>query len=428
MAPTPWPEVPDGWLVDYIVWRINSGKAATRPPTVPIEVPLYADPVLYWCIWRRKGRPEPRPTSFPLAGPGIQEWAYDVLEEVNKRAPIQFPEVPHAWLFVWEIERLKGTPTADMPPAVPKDVSVVAPYCWGALGFIAWQRKRFTAPSTPRPKNLPTLIPSWLWNHLKMVNQALPLDPPPPPPPPGPPKPANTWLLPLPMMSTAWGPLSDSQYRDNDEAWARMRAAGVRCVGLQVEGGQPCFNPDAPGRIRSQGMVPFIWGVAHPNDAEVLALSRAEGYCPQVETPEEFQKAIANFEAGVGAGLSRSVFTTLYGFNTWARREPNDQYPEGQLTTLEYERLRPHCTHAMLECYVQDGGAHFPIINMVFAAIQKGFDYYNPVVGLWRETPLGVYRPSQDPNTLDGFGRQIGVYLSEGMTPANWGELGALGT
>lgn len=64
----------------------------------------------------------------------------------------------------------------------------------------------------------------------------------------------------------------------------------------------------------------------------------------------------------------------------------------------------------------------------MFAAQQKGFDYFNPVIGLYREVLIAAYRPPQDPNTLDNYGRQIGVYLSEGMTPANWVELGALGT
>lgn len=420
-----WPAVPDPWLVDYCVWRINSGKPETKPVTVPVDRPPYADDVLYWCIWRRKGRPEPRP-DFPTTIPG---WAYEVLDQINKRAPIQIRETPHSWILVWAIERFRNTPTSEMPPSVPKDVSVVAPYCWSFLGWAAWQRKRYSAPSTPRPKNLPAVIPAWCWGHLKQINQAVPLGPPPPPPPPpGPPKPANTWTLPFPAMATAWGPLSDSEYRDNDQAWARMRQAGVRSVGLQVAGGQPLFNPDAPVRIRAHGMKVWLWGTADPGDDEIIAMSRADGYCPQVENPNEYQLAIANFEAGYGAGISRSVFTTLYGFNTWTRREPTDLHPEGELTTAEYELMRPYCTHAMVETYIQDGGAHFPIINMIFATIQRGFDYYNPVLGLWRETSIGAYRPPQDPNTLDSFGRQVGVYLSEGMTPGNWQELEALGT
>jgi hypothetical protein len=118
----------------------------------------------------------------------------------------------------------------------------------------------------------------------------------------------------------------------------------------------------------------------------------------------------------------------LYGFNTFTRREPTAQHPQGQLTTTEYEAMRPYCTHALVECYIQDGGAHFPINKMMWAAGQHGFDYSNPAIGLWNETPISAYRPPDDPNTLPSYGRQIGVYLSEGMTPGNWAELKVLGT
>jgi len=228
-------------------------------------------------------------------------------------------------------------------------------------------------------------------------------------------------------MATAWGPLNDSQYRDNDEAWSRMKNSGVGTVGLQIANGEPLFNPDAPGRIRKYGMKVVLWGTAHPNDGELVALFRGDGYMPQVETPDEYTRAITNFEAGVGAGISRSVFTTLYGFNTFTRRPPSTVYPDGELTTEEYERMRPHCTHATVECYIQDGGAHFPISKMMWAALeQRGFDYATPAIGLWNETDMSVYRGGN--GELASYGRQIGVYLSEGMTPPNWADLKILGT
>lgn len=422
----PWPESPDVWLVDYVAWKINSGKPTTRPPGVPTPVPVYADQVLYWCIWRRKGRPAPRPETFPVK---IPPWGYVTLDDVNKKAPIQIPAVPHSWILAWAIARFSGTPAVDWPPAVPKDVTVVAPYCFSFLNWAAWQRKRFSFPATPRPKNIPAAIPDWCWRHLKLINIAVPLGPPPPPPPPpAPPKPPNTWKLEMPVMCVSWGPFNDSQYRDNSEAWERMRLAGVKTVLLQVEGGQPLFAPIIPTRVRASGMKVGVWGVADPGDAEILSTYGLDAYVPQVENPDEYSKAMVNLRAGVGVGISRSVITTLYGFNTYVRRPPTTLHPEGELTTEEYEAMRQYVTHALVETYIQDGGAHFPIINMIFATIQHGFDYYNPVIGLWRETPISAYRPPQDPNTLDSFGRQIGVYLSEGMIPSNWVELGALGT
>lgn len=425
-----WPETPDVWLVDYCVWRINSGKAASRPSSVPQDVPRYADEYLFWAIWRRKGRPMPRPTSFPPPEGIPKLWPYQVLDKVNARAPIQIPGTdtcPHAWVLTWAIWRFQNEPDPK-PPAIPKDPDTVAPYIWSFLNWAAWKRRQIVNPAAPRPLNLPASIPPWCFKHLRQINQAVPPgDPPPPPPPPGPPVPANTWELPHPFMAVAWGPLSDSRYRDNDEAWEIMREAGVRTVGLQIAGGEPLFNDTAPVRIRRYGMEVALWGTAHPRDAEIIAMTRADGYMPQVETPGEYDSAIANYEAGVGQGISRSVFTTLYGFNSWVRRPPTDLYPDGQLTTTEYERLRPFCTHAMVESYVQDGGAHFPLSKMMWSALsQRGFDYATPAIGLWNETDMGVYLGG--PDELAAYGRQIGVYLSEGMTPANWVALKALGT
>lgn len=418
---TSWPTIPDPWLVDYIVWRINSGKAGTKPTTVPAVVPPYADDVLGWCIWRRKGRPEPRP-PFPTV---IPAWAYKTLDDVNKRSPIQIPTAPRdAWLTTWVIWRFKNSPE-PRPTNVPDEVSVVAPYCWSVLNWVAWQRARYKDPLTPRPKNIPASIPQWCWDVLRKTNQAVPLGPPPPPPPPpGPPKPLNTWNLPFPAMTTAWGWFSDSDYRDNDNALKRMRDAGVKTVLLQI--GQ--YEPDVPARCRAFGFKVALWGTPQTGDQEAISLSRADGYMPQVETPDEYRRALANFQAGYGQGISRSVFTTLYGFNNLTRRPPTQLHPEGELTTEEYEAMREYCTHGLIECYIQDGGAHFPIKNMMFAAMQRGFDYYNPAIGLWNEASIASYRPPDDPNTLNSFGRQIGVYLSEGMTPVNWVELKALGT
>lgn len=429
-----WPDTIDAttrkWLVDYCAWRINSGKQDDKPAGIPSPLPPFADEVLSWCIWRRKGRPTPRPTGFP--GPdGIEEWAYGILDGVNAKAPVQIPggdTCPHPWVLTWAIWRFENEPDPK-PPAIPKDPAYTAPYIWSFLKWAAWKRTLVSKPNTPRPTDIPESIPKWCFTHLKQINQAVPTGPPPPPPPPpGPPKPPNTWTLPFPFMTVAWGPLSDSQYRDNDEAYVRMRNAGVQTVGFQVAGGEPLFDISAVQRARAAGLKITLWGVAGSGDNEIIALTRADGYMPQVETPDEFAKAIANFEAGYGEGISRSVYTTLYGFNTFIRRPPTDLHPEGQLTTAEYERLRPHCTHALVECYVQDGGAHFPIINMMFAAGQRGFDYFNPSIGLYHETPMSAYRPAVDPNTLDSYGRRIGVYLSEGMTPSNWVELENLGT
>jgi len=225
-------------------------------------------------------------------------------------------------------------------------------------------------------------------------------------------------------MFTSWGWFSDSDYRDNDTAINRMVTAGVKTVFLQIGN----FGPDVPSRCRAHGLKVVLWGTPQASDVEALALARADGYCPQIEGPEEYRNALNNFQAGVGQGISRTTVTTLYGFNTFTRRPPTKLFPEGELTTAEYEAMREFCTHGWIECYVQDGGAHFPINKMMFAAQQRGFDYYNPLIGLWNNTEIEAYRPAVDPNTLNSYGKQVGAYLAEGMTPGNWVGFAALGT
>lgn len=425
MALSAWPDVPNAWLEDYIVWRINSGDPDFRPPEVPLAVPPYAIECLNWCIWRRKGRPLPRPDVIKT----IPGWAYAILDGVNERAPIQIPTTPASWILTWCIWRFKNSPVPK-PTNIPAEVSVVAPYCWSVLNWMAWKRAQISVPSTPRPKNIPASIPNWCFGQLRQVNQAVPpKPPPPPPPPPDPDKPPTSWHLPNPIMFTSWGWFSDARYRDNDEALQDMRAAGVKTVALQIAGGQPLYNPDVPGRCRAFGMKVALWGRAAPGDAECLALAKADGYMPQIEGPGEYDDAIAQLEAGTGTGLSLSTITTLGAMVDFIWLPPTTKYPNGKISTVQCERLKElGMTHAWVECYIQDGGAHFPISTMMWSADQRGFPWFNPVIGLYHETQVSAYRPLSDPNTLDSYGKQVGAYLSEGMIPQNWVDFAELGT
>lgn len=425
MALTSWPAEPDPWLTDYIVWRIASGKNADRPPAVPLVVPQYAQECLWWVVWRRKGRPLPRPDVILKPPP----YAYETLDAVNKRTPIQIPETPASWMLSWGIWRFKNSPE-PMPPNIPADVSVAAPYCWSFLNWAAWRRALIPHPNTPRPKNIPASIPAWCFDHLRKINQAVPPGPPPPPPPPpDPDRPPNSWSLPNPLVFTSWGWFDDSEYRDNDQALQRMRAAGIKTVGLQVAAGQPLYNPDVPGRCRAYGMKVFLWGRAAPGDAECLALAKADGYMPQIEGPGEQDDAVAQLAAGTGRGLSLSTITTLGAMVDFIRLAPTQQHPEGKLTTVQCVRLEQlGVTHGWIECYVQDGGNHFPISKMMWSADQRGFAWSNPVIGLYHEASVNDYRPLSDPNTLASYGKQVGSYLSEGMTPQNWIDFAQLGS
>lgn len=416
-----WPDTPDAWLEDYVVWRINSGKASTRPSTVPTNPPDYADEFLYWCIWRRKGRPLPRPTTFPPAE-GIEKWAYVVLDGVNERAPIQIPERPHDYILAWAIWRFKNSPPDQKPANLPKDISVTAPYCWSFLNWAAWRRALVLTPNKPRPKNIPDVIPQWCWGHLRQINQAVPPVQPPPPPPPDPEKPPTSWHLPNPILYTTWGWQSD--WVADDTMLRKAQAAGIKTIGLQ--GGQ--YGPDVPGRCRAFGFKTFLWGRARPQDAEDLIVGRLDGYMPQIEGPGEHVDAVNSLKAGAGQGLSLGTVTTLGAFTSFITLPPSQSYPNGRLSTVEVEELKAlGVTYASVEVYIQEG-PHFPISTMMWSANQRGLDWYDPLIGLYWETSINAYRPSIDPNSLDARGKQLGFYMAEGFIPLNWQEVAALGT
>lgn len=399
-----------------------SGKVATRPATVPLSVPEYANECLYWCIWRRKGRPQPRP-NVCLTIPG---WAFSVLDGVNKRAPIQIPgdaTCPHDYILAWAIWRFKNSPPDQKPVNLPKDISVSAPYCWSFLRWAAWKRLCISKPNTPRPTNVPASIPEWCFAHLKQINQAVkPGDPPPPPPPVDPEKAPTSWFLPNPFIYTTWGFTGD--WVADDTVFRNIVAAGIKTIGLQ--GGQ--YGPDVPSRARAHGLKTFLWGRARPQDKDDLIVGRFDGYAPQTEGPGEHVDAMASLRSGAGEGLSLGVVTTLGAYTTFIRKPPTQNHPEGKLTTVECEELKSvGVNYAHVEVYKQEG-PHFPISNMMWAADQRGFEWFDPLLGLYWETSIDVYRPASDPFSLDQRGRQLGFYMAEGFTPQNWLEVAALGT
>jgi hypothetical protein len=323
----------------------------------------------------------------------------------------------------WAIWRFKNSPADSKPANLPKDISVTAPYCWSFLNWAAWQRKKFSAPNTPRPKNIPPSIPTWCWAHLRQINQAVPLGPPPPPPPPvDPEKDPCSWKLPNPLLYTTWG--WQSEWVADDTMLRKAQAAGIKSIGLQ--GGQ--YGPDVPGRCRAFGFKTFLWGRARPEDKEDLIVGKLDGYMPQIEGPGEHVDAMASLRSGAGAGLSLGTVTTLGAFTTFTRLPPTQKHPEGKLTTVEVEELRSvGVNYGSVEVYKQEG-PHFPINKMMWSADQRGLQWFDPLIGLYWETSINVYRPPEDPGSLDAQGRQLGFYMAEGFIPLNWTEIAALGT
>jgi hypothetical protein len=217
---------------------------------------------------------------------------------------------------------------------------------------------------------------------------------------------------------TAWGFRTDSDFRNVEVIGKRMADAGVRTVALQI--GQ--FDSDVPQRLRAFGFKIALWGEADSRDAQALSDADADGYLPQVEGIYQYQSTINNLRAGVGAGISRSIVTTLAGLETYTSR-PNGT-PEGERTTVEVEELvDAGCTHAWVECYTGDMRPLSVSTFMDSAKRLRGLYHANPLIGLARaDVEITAYRPA-----LDQYGKQVGAYLAEGMqTPRDWTDLGAL--
>lgn len=318
----------------------------------------------------------------------------------------RWPAAPDPRLLPWAIWRFrnKAGPTPwPTPPAIPK-------YAWEFLQWAAWRRKG-GEPST-RPDIIPK-IPQWAWPLLKQLNIAVPLTPPPPPPPPPNPTPPTSWHLRNPLVFTSWGWLTDSDFRNVEVIGQRMAEAGVGTVALQ--GGM--FTGDQARRLRAFGFDIAVWGHADSRDAEYLALAEADGYIPQIEGIYQFDSAYANLKAGIGAGLSRSIVTTLAGLETFATRP--DGTADGEPTTVEVEELVAiGVTHAWVECYTGDMRP-LDVGEFMFAADRRGIYHANPLIGLARpDVYISTYQPD-----LNAYGRQMGVYLAEPMRPIDWAAL-----
>jgi hypothetical protein len=305
--------------------------------------------------------------------------------------------------MIW---RFRGAITADRPEGVPKEVPK---YAWECAKWAGWRRK---GARPPRPDIAPS-IPKWAWNHLRLLAIAVPLAPPPPPPPPPIPRPENSWLLPSPIVWTAWGWTTDSDFRNVETIGQRMADAGVRTVALQI--GQ--FPSDVPPRLRAFGFKIALWGEAGSRDDDALAETNADGYIPQIEGIYQFDSAVNNLASGVGAGLSLSIVTTLAGLETYMTRT------DGTRSTVETETLVDlGVTHAWVECYTGNMEP-LSVARMLDSAIRlRGIAHANPLLGLAHGYHISDFSPE-----VDQYGRQIGAYLAEAMmTPRDWDDLAAL--
>jgi hypothetical protein len=319
-----------------------------------------------------------------------------------------WPGTSHPYVLPWAIWRFRGAKPEERPTITPKEVHK---YAWEFLKWAGWRRKGAN-PAT-RPDVAPK-IPQWGWNHLKQLNIAVPLIPPPPPPPPPNPIPPTSWRLRNPLVFTAWGWQTDSDFRNVEVIGNRMAEAGVGTVALQIG----MFNIDVPARLRAFGFDIALWGEADSRDDQALASAEADGYLPQIEGIYQYQSTINNLQQGYGAGLSLSIVTTLAGLETYTSRP--DGTEDGEKTTVEVEALiDAGCTHAWVECYTGDMQP-LSVNTMMYSGFNiRGLYHANPIVGLARPN---VYISNYQPD-LNQYGRQVGSYLAETMRPIDWAAL-----
>lgn len=318
-------------------------------------------------------------------------------------APLKaWPSSPNPKLLPWAIWRFENKPgPSPWPIQIPQ-------YAWEFLQWAGWRRAG--ANPAKRPNIIPK-IPQWAWSYLKQINIAVPLKPPPPPPPPANPIPPNSWKLKMPAMYTAHGWLLDTDFRDTDNFLRQSADAGVGSIGLQ--GGM--FLADTADRCRAYGFDVFVWGSADSRDADYIAMAKADGYVPQVEGYYEWERAVANLESGVGAGLSLSIVTTNAGLQTFIGRPDGNGGMES--TTVEAERLiAAGCSHAQVECYYADMTPRSAdgCERILWDTEHRGMYYVSPVMSY-----TGINVPTR-------YGRQVGVFLAEPMSDDQFRTLKAL--
>ena len=320
----------------------------------------------------------------------------------------RWPTEPAPWLLTWTIWKLRG----EQGPRPWNAPAKIPAHGWEFYTWVLWRRKNRPP---PRP-DIIEIIPKWAYIVLKQVMVAVPLVEPPPPPPLPNPDPPDSWSLPLPIMTTAWGFMNDSDWRDTDAGLDRCVTAGFKTILLQ--GGQ--FKAIDAERCRDKGLHVAVWGSPSSNDANYLDVARAEGYVTQIETPDEYRNAVRNLEAGVGAGLSIAMYTTFGGLFTYTSR--NVGTPQERPTTVETEVLASlGCTRAFVECYQGDMTPMDVSTMMLTGERWRGLYYLDPVIGLSGIHGVPAYQPD-----IAEYGRRFGVYVAEPLRTIDWAALRVL--
>lgn len=156
-------------------------------------------------------------------------------------------------------------------------------------------------------------------------------------------------------------------------------------------------TPEYVQVLKEAGLAVYAWDYATLNDGAEISRLGVDGYIPQIEGPNQDDAVLANFAAGVGKGLYRSVVTTYSGENV----------PE----------LQKYIYTALVECYAPENPPAQYIERMIWQGQQYGWKKLVPVYGLYHDYPLTNY---------SRLTRECGIWLAETCSDADIAVIGGL--
>lgn len=265
--------------------------------------------------------------------------------------------------------------------------------------FVRWHQWRPVRWKTPRPPDVWRRVPDWAWQLERELRRKEAEKPQPPPPPsPGPP-PAKP-RIPLPCVFTAYGYRVRELHGGNDVE--RAQALGARTVLFQR--GEGVVGDDV-ARFRAAGIRPMLWDDL-PFDPDAVRSALAElgladaDYCPQVESEQQLDRAVA-YSAAI---RFKTVVVSGAGFTPAKIRQ---LAADGLETTLG-------------ECYAAAGWPYSDLDRMTWQYEHDGWPGVAPVIGCYDgEHPA-------DHQGIDRYWPNAGIWLLETATAQDAAALQAL--
>jgi hypothetical protein len=186
----------------------------------------------------------------------------------------------------------------------------------------------------------------------------------------------------------------------------KCKAQGFKTVALQITQ----VTAQQVQWCKDAGL--FTVGWEHPGrfTKEEFDALGFDGFCPQVESPDQLIGTLRYLRDGVGAGKPKAIITTYFGFD--------DGHGAQHWADLEAEGV----SACFVECYASDAPDHGNLPHMMGAGISYGI----PAAAL---VPVcGVYRGELPPTYvgISDVGREFGCYIADSMSDAQWIAWGGL--